>query len=187
MQASLVPRAGVCTPGGIDQSVTVAGPLIDPTSVAAFWQRGQGAGAIPVDRPAPDAVERFGDSAELADELLGLVLVGAKRATAGSLAALEREGAPLPSAGDHWVVVDGAGDPRAVLRTTEVRVGPLSSVDAAFAWDEGEGDRTRASWLADHEAFFRRQLAALGLEFDAEMSTVFERFDVVYTESVRDS
>ena len=93
----------------------------------------------------------------------------------------------MPSVGDHWVVTDGAGHPRAVLRTTEVRIGPLSSVDAAFAWDEGEGDRTRASWLADHEAFFRRQLAALGLEFDAGMSTVFERFEVVYTEQARDS
>jgi uncharacterized protein YhfF len=167
--------------------VTVAGSLIDPELVAAFWRRGQRAGAIPVDRPAPDAVERFGDSAELADELLALVLDGAKRATAGSLAAFEREGAPLPSVGDHWVVLDGAGHPRAVLCTTDVRVGPLSSVDDAFAWDEGEGDRTRASWLAGHEAYFRRELASLGLEFDAEMSTVFERFEVVYTEEVRDS
>jgi uncharacterized protein YhfF len=162
-------------------------PLIEPELVAAFWQRGQRAGAVPVDRLAPDAVERFGDSAELAEELLALVLDGPKRATAGSLAAFEREGAPLPSVGDHWVVTDGSGRPRAVLRTTDVRVGPLSSVDDAFAWDEGEGDRTRASWLADHEAYFRRELASFGLEFDTEMATVFERFEVVYTEEARDS
>ena len=165
----------------------MAGPQIDPALIAAFWQRGQEAGGIPVDRSAPEAVECFGDSAELADELLALVLDGAKRATAGSLAAFEREGAPLPSVGDHWVVMDGAGRPRAVLCTTDVRVGPLSSVDDAFAWDEGEGDRTRAAWLADHEAYFRRELASLGVAFDAEMSTVFERFDVVYTEEVSDS
>jgi uncharacterized protein YhfF len=69
-----------------------------------------------------------------------------------------------------------------VLRTTEVRVGPLSSVDDEFAWDEGEGDRTRATWLADHEAYFRRELAGLDLAFDADMPTVFERFEVVYQE-----
>ncbi len=69
-----------------------------------------------------------------------------------------------------------------MLRTTEVRVGPLSSVDDAFAWDEGEGDRTRASWFAGHEAFFRRYLPTIGIEFDPQMPTVFERFDVVYTE-----
>jgi uncharacterized protein YhfF len=167
--------------------VSVEDALADPQLIAAFWQRAQGAGAVPVDRPAPDAVERFGDSAELADELLALVVHGPKRATAGSVAAFERAGVPLPSVGDHWVVVDGAGRPRAVLRTTDVRVGPLSSVDDVFAWDEGEGDRTRASWLADHEAYFRRELGSFGLEFDPEMATVFERFAVVHTEDVPDS
>jgi uncharacterized protein YhfF len=173
--------------GSSRQSVVVGGPPIDPAVIAAFWQRAHEAAAIPADRPAPDAVEHFGDSAELADQLLALVLDGPKRATAGSLAAFERDGAPLPSVGDHWVVVDGAGRPRAVLRTTDVRVGPLSSVDDAFAWDEGEGDRTRASWLADHEAYFRRELASLGVAFEAEMPTVFERFEVVYSEEVRGS
>ena len=157
-----------------------AGPSIDPEAVAAFWRRGQASGALPADRPAPDAVERFGDSPNLADELLDLVLHGPKRATAGSLAAFEHEGAPLPAVGDHWVAADGAGQPRVVLRTTEVRVGPLSSVDDAFAWDEGEGDRTRATWLADHEAYFRRELA--DLPFDLDMPTVCERFEVIYQE-----
>ena len=157
-------------------------PPIDPDAVAAFWRRGQAAGALPLDREGPGAAEQLGDSPDLADELLALVLHGPKRATAGSLAAFEHEGSPLPVVGDHWVVADGTGRPRAALRTKEVRVGPLSSVDDAFAWDEGEGDRTRATWLADHEAFFRRELPTLGLEFDPGMPTVFERFEVVYTE-----
>ena len=127
-------------------------------------------------------MERFGDSAELADELLDLVLHGPKRATAGSVAAFEQAGEPLPVVGDLWIAADASGRPRAVLRTTEVRIGPLSSVDDAFAWDEGEGDRSRSMWLADHEAFFRRQLPSLGLEFDPDMQTVFERFEVVYAE-----
>jgi uncharacterized protein YhfF len=154
----------------------------DPEAVAAFWQRAQAAGAVPVDRAGPEAVEHFGDSPALADELLDLVLHGPKRATAGNLAAFEREGAPLPVVGDHWIATDGAGRPRAVLRTTDVRVGPLSSVDDAFAWDEGEGDRSRATWMADHEAYFRREMASFDLPFDPDMATVFERFDVVYTE-----
>ena len=127
-------------------------------------------------------MERFGDSAELADELLDLVLHGPKRATAGSVAAFEQEGEPLPTVGDLWIAADASGRPRAVLRTTEVRTGPLSTVDDAFAWDEGEGDRSRATWLKDHEAFFRRQLPTLGIEFDPDMQTVFERFEVVYVE-----
>jgi uncharacterized protein YhfF len=69
-----------------------------------------------------------------------------------------------------------------VLRTSEVRVGPLSSVDDAFARDEGEGDRTRRSWLENHEAYFRRYLPTIGAEFDHDIPTVFERFEVLYSE-----
>ncbi|TIC87746.1 ASCH domain-containing protein [Nocardioides sp. GY 10113] len=84
----------------------------------------------------------FGDSAEMADELGLLVVHGPKRATAGLLAAFEAENEPLPQVGDRSIVLGGDGTPLAVIRTTEVRVGALSSVDDAFAWDEGEGDRT---------------------------------------------
>ena len=157
-------------------------PPIDRDAVPAFWGRGQAAGAIPNDLEPPDIVERFGDSSPLADELLDLVLHGPKRATAGSVAAFEQADEPLPVVGDLWIAADSSGRPRAVLRTTEVRTGPLSSVDEAFAWDEGEGDRSRSMWLEDHEAFFRRQLPTLGLEFDPAMETVFERFEVMYTE-----
>ncbi len=129
------------------------------------------------DRPS---VERFGDSAALADELLDVVLHGPKRATAGLVAEFAHEGEPLPRIGGHWIVADGAGVPRAVLRTRELRVGPLSSVDDAFAWDEGEGDRTRESWLRDHRNYFTRSCARIGIEMSDELEVVFERFDVVW-------
>lgn len=157
-------------------------PPIDPAAVAAFWDRCTAAGAVPEGTSTPEVVEAFGDSAELADELIGLVLVGTKRATAGAVADYELDGAPVPRRGDMWIAADGAGHPRALLRVTEVRVGPLSSVDDAFAWDEGEGDRTRSTWLADHSAFFRRSLPPRGLEFSLSLLTVFERFEVVYAE-----
>jgi uncharacterized protein YhfF len=155
---------------------------IDEGAVSDFWSRAIDHGAAESGTPAPHPVERFGDSREMADELLGLVIDGPKRATAGSIADLEREGVPLPRPGKLWIVADGDGNPRAVLRTTDVRVGPLSSVDDAFAWDEGEGDRTRAWWLAAHERFFRRTMEAAGDEFAIDMPTLFERFEVAYSE-----
>ena len=130
----------------------------------------------------PSTVEPFGDSQELANELIGLVVAGPKRATAAALADFELEGLELPVLGGLSIATDGQGTARAVLRTTDVRVGPLSSVDDSFAWDEGEGDRTRRSWLDDHERFFRRYLPSIGIEFDPDMATVFERFEVVYSE-----
>jgi len=157
-------------------------PVIDPDAVAAFWSRCVASGAVPVGTPQPEVVEPFGDSAELANALLGLVLHGPKRATAGSLADFELDGVPLPEVGGMWIAADGSGRPRALLRTTDVRVGALSSVDDAFAWDEGEDDRTRASWLREHERFFRRTSPERGLVFDPDMATVFERFEVPYSE-----
>lgn len=162
-------------------SVTPAAP-IDPQSVDEFWERAVAAGAVPTGTPRPSMVERFGDSRELADELLGLVIDGPKRATAGAYADYEQSGDPLPYEGQLWIAADGSGRARALLRTTDVRVGPLSSVDDQFAWDEGEDDRTRHSWLVEHERYFRRYLPTLGKEFSDDMPTVFERFELLYRE-----
>lgn len=157
-------------------------PEVDRAAVAAFWERARAAVGLPADGSPPATVGPFGDSVELADELLGYVLDGPKRATASSLAALEHDGDPVPKPGDLWIVTDGAGHPRALLRTTDVRIGPLSSVDDQFAWDEGEGDRTRASWLDDHTRYYARYLPTIGRRFDPDMATVFERFALVYRE-----
>jgi uncharacterized protein YhfF len=156
-------------------------PEVDPSHVAAFWQRAIAAGAVAADSPVP-AAEPFGDSMELADELIDLVVSGPKRATAGAYEEYVAEGAALPQVGCLSIATDGHGRPRAILRTTEVRVGPLSSVDDEFARDEGEGDRTREWWLAAHQGFFRRYLPTVGLRYDDDMPTVFERFEVIYAE-----
>jgi uncharacterized protein YhfF len=131
-------------------------------------------------------VGRFGDSRAMADDLVGLVLAGTKRATAGLVADHAVEAEPLPRVGAHWVACDGGGRPRAVLRTTELRIGRLDSVDDAFAWDEGEGERTRADWLAGHLRYFTRSLAARGEEWDDDLEVVFERFRVVWPPEVAD-
>lgn len=125
-------------------------------------------------------VEHFGDSARLADELLALVLDGRKRATASLLADFAAEGQLPPRIGSHWIACDGAGRPRVVLRSVELRVGPVHSVDDAFAWDEGEDDRTRATWLEQHRTFWRRTCAARGVELDEGSEVVFERLRVVW-------
>lgn len=155
-------------------------PPIDPAAIEAYWRVVIADGAVPLDTPLPDAVGPFGDSVELAEELIALVLAGPKRATASALAQYHHSGEQPPAPGDLWVVTDGAARPRAVLRTTEIRIGPLDSVDDAFAWDEAEGDRTRATWIADHTTFFRRCLATIGRDFTADMATVFERFEVAH-------
>jgi uncharacterized protein YhfF len=154
---------------------------IDPIQVAEFWQRCLTATGLDDATPQP-AAWPFGDSVELADELSALVLAGTKRATAGSVAHYEADGESLPQVGDLEIVTDGAMRPRAVVQITDVRIGPLSSVDDRFAYDEGEGDRTLAYWINAHTRFFERVLPTLGIDFDPDMATVFQRFAVLYQE-----
>ena len=141
-------------------------------------------------QPAPPEddppVEQFGDHAALTDELIDLVLAGTKRATAGLVVDFAHAGELLPRIGGHWIACDSAGRPRAILRTTELRLGPLASVDDAFAWDEGEDDRTRASWLAGHLAYFTRTQAARGEAWSDDLEVVFERFTVVWPPDAAD-
>lgn len=128
----------------------------------------------------PEA-DYFGDSVEMANELLGLILAGTKTATAGAVADYEAEGVPIPRVGDLWIACDGEGEPRAMLRTTEIRIGPFDSVDEQFAWDEGEGDRSLDYWTRSHATYFERRLTSLDIKFHSKTSIVFERFEVVYS------
>jgi uncharacterized protein YhfF len=45
----------------------------------------------------------------------------------------------MPKPGDFVMMLDGERRPRFIWRTTEVTIKPLSQVDDAFAWEEGEG------------------------------------------------
>lgn len=143
--------------------------------VAAFWQRfRRETGTNREDY----VVVSFDDSPELADELLSMALRGIKRATASLAIEYSRE--TLPRVDDLVVVVDGAGQPKCVWQTTDIVIKPLNQVDAAFAWDEGEGDRTVGVWLDNHRAYFSRQCRRNGWTFKDDMPVVFERFEIIY-------
>lgn len=125
-------------------------------------------------------VEVFGDSAEVADELIGLVLRGVKTATASLVADYTADDEALPTIGQYWVACDGTGVPRVILRTVELRIAGVDSVDDAFAWDEGEQDRSRRSWLEGHERLWRRRCVVRGEDFSLELEAVFERFQLLW-------
>jgi uncharacterized protein YhfF len=114
----------------------------------------------------------FGDGPELADELLVLVLEGRKRATCWAVS----EGMKGAEIGKCMVALDGAGRPRAVLQTLELTQRRFDEVDAAFAFDEGEGDRSLAFWRAAHQSYFTR----LKL-YRPDMMLWCERFRLVVT------
>ncbi len=114
----------------------------------------------------------FGDSPQLADELLALVLEGKKRATCWAVC----EGLKGAEVGKCMAARDGAGRPRAVLETVELARRRFTEVDAAFAFDEGEGDRSLAYWRDAHRRYFTR----LKL-YQPDMLLWCERFRLVLT------
>jgi uncharacterized protein YhfF len=125
-------------------------------------------------------IEHFGDSERLADELLAHVLTGRKRATVELVADFLTRGDQVPRIGSHWIACDGRGVPRIVIRTTELRLGPFRSADAAFAHDEGEDDLTLESWQREHRRYWTRVSEAQGREWTEHQEIVFERFSVVW-------
>lgn len=111
----------------------------------------------------------FGDSPALADELAALVLEGRKCATCWAA----NEGL-LTEVGQRMVMLDGAGQPRAVIETVELNLRHFDQVDAQFAFDEGEGDRTLEFWRRAHLNYFSRQG-----QFSENMLLWCERFRVI--------
>jgi uncharacterized protein YhfF len=132
------------------------------------------------------AVAAFGDSVEMMDKLAALVETGLKRATTSALRDYEGGREKMPAVGDYIVLVDGKGFPRLVWRTVQVDVSPLNRVDAAFAWDEGEGDRSLADWFDSHRRYFVRQAAREGFAMRDDIECVLERFEVLWPPALAD-
>ena len=153
-------------------------------AVEAFWQQFRSAKGVP---EQPYDVCRMGDSPQFGDKLLQLILTGPKRATACLLRDVEAGGEMMARVGGHVVVLDGQDRPRAIWRTRTVDVKPLDQIDDAFAWDEGEGVRTREDWLAMHVRYFTRRAKAEGYSFDDSLPAVFERFTVVWPPAFADA
>ncbi len=112
----------------------------------------------------------FGDSPELANELLELVLAGKKTATCWAAS----EGDKGVAIGKRWIVKDGQGRPSAILETLELVRRRFPEVEATFARDEGEGDRSLEYWRRAHTGYFTRRG-----EFSADMELYCERFRLV--------
>ncbi|WP_456846946.1 ASCH domain-containing protein [Cellulomonas sp. P5_C6] len=161
---------------------------VEDVRISAFWQAARGhvgfgkldsvLGGTPEDVVPPPSWS-YGDDAE-AEELLARVLDGRKTATALAVAELEQVGLEIPRVGDLSIVVDGEGNPRALLRTTDVEVVPFDQVDAEHAAAEAEDDGSLESWRTHHEASWRR---VLGEGFSSTIDVMLERFELIYPTS----
>lgn len=149
--------------------------------IEAFWR--EYLNTLPTDSPKHSEdyeAAAFGDSLEMADELGALVASGTKTATCSALWEWEAEGDTPPEPGAKCVVLDGRSEPLCIIETVGVEIRPYNEVDARFAHDEGEGDRSLQHWRDAHWRFFTRSLPKIGQEPTPQMPLVCERFQVVY-------
>ena len=154
---------------------------MDDEQINAYWR--SYLDTLPADSLIHDGqyvAEGWGDSPRLADELGALIVAGTKTATCSALWEYEARGEPLPKVGLKTIVLDGSGDPLCIVETTEVDVRPFDGVDAQFALEEGEGDRSLAYWRDAHWRYFSRTLPDVDKEPATDMPLVCERFPVIY-------
>ncbi len=130
----------------------------------------------------PVVTDYFGDSPEMANRLLQLVLNGTKIATCSSKWEWEHENEMPLTPGTLAVILDGAGNARCILETLSVTPTPFCDVDEQFAYDEGEGERTLDWWRQAHWEFFSRTLPKIGKRPSEDMILLCERFRVIYQE-----
>ena len=128
----------------------------------------------------PYQVWYFGNTSEMARELAELVIAGKKRATASLVEFNESHPELAPAADGYSIVTDFEGAPLCVIQTTEIRHIPFTEVDAQFAFDEGEGDQSLEYWRGVHWAYFTKEAADFGLEFNEKSLVCCERFKLLF-------
>ncbi len=143
-----------------------------PACCAAKKHRGRSLHDNPSARQQRPIRFSFGDSPELADRLLALVLAGKKRATCGALRDYGAGGEPMPEVGRRDVVLNGAGEEACIIETLKVETRRFDEIGPEFTDREGEGPY--AEWRAGHEAYFARNGG-----FSPEMEIVCETFRLV--------
>ena len=159
-------------------------PDVDREAALAMWR--EYAAAAQLEHREEPVIECFGDSPQLADELLDAVRYGDKRATSSVVNEYAYWDEKLPEAGKYWVICDGAGQPQLIVRIDSVELSSFYEVDAEFAAAEGEGDRSLEHWRTEHAKFWTRTHQAMGVEWTPEMTQkpgheiVKERFSIVW-------
>jgi uncharacterized protein YhfF len=96
----------------------------------------------------------FGTPGEMRERLVGLVVQGRKRATAGLLEEYRTEGEPIEHPGEILVVVNSAGEAVGRIQVSRVEVGRFADVSDELALAEGEGDLTGEMFRESHRAFW---------------------------------
>ena len=122
----------------------------------------------------------FGDSPEMADDLLNYVLTGEKTATSGMVLDFEHDGDPIPKIGDKSIILNGKDEPACIIEYTNVQLKKYNEVDKEFALKEAEGFKSLQDWQEVHWAFFSRRCEVLKVPLHDQIDLVCLEFKLIY-------
>lgn len=150
---------------------------VDPAtpSIVAFMKKASQ--ELGTDLPAPKDVFSFGmGNPKLSDNSLSTVLRGEKTATTSW---------PIPNprhwdVGDLSVILNGKGEPAAVMRTLSFRECKFKDVEESFGLAEAEG--SFEEYREGHFYFYGLQKEKG--EFTDESWVLCERFEIIYPKGV---
>lgn len=151
------------------------------TNQATFWN--QFLAATSLKQATFGSAWSFGNTPAMADELAHLAIQGIKTATASALIEyeLEQESLPKVTSDQFDILLNGAGEPVAIIQTTNVYVTTFDQVTAEHAFKEGEGDRTLTYWRAVHQKFWSESFAQRNLSIEiATMQVVCEELKIIW-------
>ena len=148
-------------------------------SPAEFWTRcGEALG--------PDASSRgyttrqIGNTPELVDQILDLIISGQKRGTFSLPEKLARDGT-TPAVGDYVILTRHGGEAACLLLMEACETMPFDQVGPAELEIEGPGARDPAVWRAIHEQYWTPMLAARGQTLKASQPVLVQRFRLLAT------
>jgi len=118
----------------------------------------------------------IGDTPESADAGAELILSGIKTTT--SSAVWDYPDGRIPFVGALSVLLDGKGQPRAIIETRRVEILPFKDIDEDFAKAYGEGDRTLAWFKLEVGAWYKQSARRAGELFTGDTRIICEWFYV---------
>jgi uncharacterized protein YhfF len=118
-----------------------------------------------------------------ANACAALINAGTKTSSCSLKACYAIEQEPEPVVGQLTVVLDWQQQPVCIIKVIRIEYCQFKDVTPEFAAQEGEGDRSYASWRSSHQAFFTQDVHQLGISFDEESELILEYFTKVFPES----
>lgn len=112
----------------------------------------------------------FGDSKEMSEQLLKLVIDGKKTGT--SWAAIHGDCGTI--VGKQMIITDYDKKPVILIETTSLERKKFNDVDKDFARTEGEGDLSLDYWRKEHKDYFTREGS-----YSNNMEIFCQRFKIV--------